>query len=188
MIYQPDSADDMLLLSVDIQERLFPSMEENSQKRILEGIELMGLVSSIFEIPVLITEQYPKGLGSTLPGVEEHLPGATILDKTTFDCMKNEGIRKHVRSSGKKTILLAGMETHVCVYQTAVSLLNEGYRVIPVTDALSSRREMHWQWALKSLSEKGCDPMPAETVAFYLLEQSGTPEFKRVSALLKSRN
>jgi hypothetical protein len=188
MIYQPDSADDMLLLSVDIQERLFPSMGDKAQRRILEGVELLGLLSSIFKIPVLITEQYPKGLGPTLPAVEEHLPGATVLEKTTFDCMKDQGIRDHISSSGKKTVLLAGMETHVCVYQTAVSLVNDGYRVVPVTDVLSSRQDMHWQWALESLAAQGCYPMPAETLAFYLLERSGTPEFKRVSALLKSRN
>jgi nicotinamidase-related amidase len=187
MAYIDVDYSDALLMVIDVQERLFPAMDDTSKKRIVDAITLMGELAETFSMPVLVTEQYPKGLGSTIEQVTSVLPKYDLLDKTTFDCMKNDAMKDYIAASGKKTILVTGMETHICVYQTVTSLVEEGYNVIPVTDGLSSRKDIHWQWALSSFEKMGALHMPAETLAFIMLGNSGTPEFKRVSNILKSQ-
>jgi nicotinamidase-related amidase len=170
------------LAVVDIQERLTPVMlnfapvEKYARAMILAARE-MG-------IPVLATEQYPKGLGATIPTIREAL-GAPPLVKMHFSCGCDEGFKKALAATGKKQVMVVGMESHVCVFQTVRDLLEQGYEVFVCADAVTSRFEEHRRIALEQMRDMGAVITSAETCIFDLLHVAGTPEFKKVSALVK---
>ncbi len=175
--------DDALLVVVDIQERLARVMEERDVvvNNCLHLVELARLHS----IPIVVTEQYPKGLGPTLPEITDALGDTGPVEKITFSCCGEAGFLEKVRSAGRKKIILTGMETHVCVLQTALDLMKDGYTVHLVEDAVTSRRRENKETALRFLRDAGCVVTCTETVLFQILERAGTDEFKSIARRIK---
>ncbi len=167
---------------IDVQEKLTPVMwnwapvEKYCRAMILAARE-MGL-------PVLATEQYPKGLGATVTSIREAL-GSAPLVKMHFSCGADPEFTKALAATGKKQVIVVGMETHVCVFQTVRDLLDQGYQVFVCADAVTSRMEEHRRVALEQMRDLGAAITSAETAIFDLLHVCGTPEFKRVSPLVR---
>ena len=170
------------LLVVDIQERLVPVMwnfaqvEKYARAAILAAREL--------GMPVICTEQYPKGLGHTIPSIRELLPSPP-LEKLHFSCGADEATAGALAATGRKQVIVVGIESHVCVFQTARDLAAAGYEVHVCADAVTSRNEEHRRVALELLRDNGVIVTSAETVIFDLLHVAGTPEFKKVSAFVR---
>ncbi len=173
------------LMLIDIQERLFNSMEYDIRKNVVRNIGILIETAETFSIPIVVTEQYARGLGPTIPDIKSHLSGIEACDKTCFNCMLDDAIEKRVDSLGRKTAILCGIETHICVLTTALSLLARGFRVVVASDAACSRRKHEWKMAISALREAGALIYPTETIAFMFIERSGTDEFKRLSPLFK---
>ncbi len=172
-----------VLVIVDIQERLVPAMDKKKKVfanclHLIEAAKLLG-------VPIVVTEQYPKGLGPTVDEIKNALPDYGPLEKITFDCCKGEGFLEKLASLKKKQIILTGMETHVCVLQTCLSLLKEKYTVHLVADAVCSRKKDDYFTAKELMRDAGAVINCTETVLFQLLEKAGSPEFKTISKRIK---
>ena len=172
-----------MLVVVDVQERLAAAMSEKD--RVIANTLHLIEAARLFEIPVLVTEQYPKGLGRTLTGIADALPGHSPHEKITFSCCGEQVFLDAVESTGKKYIILTGMETHVCVLQTCIDLLRENYHLHVVADAVCSRTQENFRIALEYMRDAGAVITCTETVLFQLLEKAGSEEFKIISRRIK---
>ena len=152
----------------------------------LSRVDLLLTAASLMEVPLLLTEQYPKGLGSTIEQIRKVLPDVQPLEKIDFSCVPAEGFREKLSSFDRDQILLAGIETHVCVAQTALDLASQGESVFVVADATSSRRSLDAQIALQRLNQSGLTLVTAEAVIFEWLRRAGTEEFKALQPKLKA--
>ncbi len=179
------TGNDCLLLVIDIQERLAAAMKPEIRDSVVRNTSILFDLCRVCNIPALVTEQYPKGLGPTLPELKEKSGSCPVLEKIHFDCMKDDAIRKSIESSGKKNIIIAGMETHICVLQTVLSLVDSGFRVVLVPDAVSSRSKFNWKNGCSVAAMAGALIYPTETVAFMILEKAGTAAFKEISPLFR---
>lgn len=177
------STDDSILLVIDIQERLAVVMEEKEEvvKNTLHLIEL----AKQFSMPVVVTEQYPKGLGPTVPELRDNFPEHTPIEKIDFDCCGEASFLDAIKKVNMKKVIVTGMETHVCVLQTVLSLLREGLDVHLVSDAVCSRSSKNKETALALMENAGAVVTCTETVLFQVLKKAGTPEFKVISKLIK---
>ena len=160
---------DSLLLVIDVQERLVTAMD--SPREVINTCAKLVSIAQKLSIPFLITEQYPKGLGSTIIDVRQVAGDkATYLDKLEFSCVRNAEIMERIKASGKKQIIIAGVETHICVLQTALELKELGYEVFVVSNATSSRKNVQHVFALQRLNHNGIDVVTYEMVAFEKVE------------------
>lgn len=177
-------ANETLGVVIDIQEKLFPHMFA-SASLLSNTIQLIkGL--KILQIPLLLTEQYPKGLGATVPGVLQELAGtAEAIEKNCFSSCKSPPFRSALVAMNRKTVLLAGIESHICVQQTALDLLESGYRPVVVTDCVSSRKVHDRDTAFLRLSQEGALLATLESVLFEICAVAGTETFKAISRLVK---
>ncbi len=173
------------LLVVDIQERLYNAMDFNVRKSVVRNTNTLIEVAKAFALPIVLTEQYRKGLGPTIPEIMNNLPGVEALDKLTFDCLGEGAIAARFDEIGRDTVIIAGIETHICVLSTAFSLLAGGRRVAVASDAVCSRREYEREMAIEALWRAGAVVYPTESIAFMLMRKSGTDEFKTLSPLFK---
>jgi nicotinamidase-related amidase len=173
---------DSALLVIDIQEKLVPFLFE--KEKLLHNVNFLLDVAETVRIPVLATEQYPKGLGSTVPELAARLPNRP--EKLCFSCAIPEIVEQLHREARPK-VVLAGIESHVCVQHTALDLLAEGFRVYVAADAVSSRYAIDHEYALRRMEKAGAILVTVETVAFELLGRAGSPEFKVVSKLVQER-
>ncbi|MDD2585520.1 MAG: hydrolase [Syntrophomonadaceae bacterium] len=175
--------DDCALVIIDLQEKLMKAMKD--QDRVYKNTNLLLAIAKEFDIPVIVTEQYPRGLGATVEEIKNHLPEEYFyLDKNSFSAL-NEEMQAILDKIGRKKIIITGSETHICVFQTARDLVNKGYHVYLVRDAVCSRFDENYENALSLMSSLGAVITTAETVVFDLLKQAGTPAFKAISPLLK---
>jgi nicotinamidase-related amidase len=174
---------DCALLVIDIQDKLAAAMRHKDQivNNCLHLIEL----AKILQIPILVTEQYPKGLGPTLPEIKEALPEYAPFEKLSFDCCQEGGFLEKVASLGRKKLLLTGMETHICVLQTTLGLIKEGYAVQVIQDAVCSRTKNNFSTGLGVMDRAGAVITGTETVLFQLLRKAGTEPFKTISKRIK---
>jgi nicotinamidase-related amidase len=172
------------LVLIDFQERLFPSVCEHA--RVLARIDLLLCAANLLQVPLLLTEQYPKGLGNTIEEIRKALPEAQPLTKIHFSCVAEPGFKERLSSLHRDQIVLAGIETHICVAQTALDLAAQGERVFVVADATSSRRPLDAQIALQRLDRCGLTILTAESVVFEWLRRAGTDEFKALQPKLKA--
>lgn len=172
--------EDSLLLVIDIQERLVAAMKYGSQ--VVEKTGILLTTAKAMEIPVLVTEQYPKGLGRTVP--ELPVEDAGIFEKITFNGCTPE-VTEALKATGRKKIIVTGMETHVCVFQTVRDLLKDGYQVFVVEDGVCSRTKENFRNGLSLMAAMGAVITNTETVFFDLFKQAGTPQFKELSKLIK---
>jgi nicotinamidase-related amidase len=137
------------------------------------------------DVPVLVTEQYPKGLGRTLPELRALLPDVVPLEKTTFSCADAEGFLERLRALGADQVILTGVEAHVCVLLTALALLGQGVRVSIVADAVCSRRAATMEIGLEQARQAGAVVTGTETVVFQLLGRADTDAFRELSKMLR---
>ena len=173
-----------LVLVVDVQSRLTPAMPAETLARVVKyGRALVGAAKEL-GMPVIATEQYPKGLGETIPELREVLPGPPLV-KMHFSCGADAAFAAALEKTGRRQVIVCGMEAHVCVFQTTRDLVQMGYEVHVCADAVSSRFEVHRQSGLDLCRQAGAVITNAESAIFDLLHVSGTPEFKKVSALVR---
>jgi nicotinamidase-related amidase len=178
-------AEDCMLLVVDIQQRLFVAMEEGFKGTFLKnGIILMESAKAL-GLPIVVTEQYPKGLGATIDEVGAVLEGAPRYEKLFFSCYRDQAIQEAIDGAGRKTVIVSGIETHVCVFQTVVDLLMAGYRVVVASDAVCSRKASDRLTALDEMARAGALVYSTEMIVFMLLEKAGTEPFKKLSPLFR---
>lgn len=172
-----------VLLIVDIQEKLAVVMKEKDKvvKNNLHLIELVKMTG----MPVLVTEQYPKGLGPTVSELREALPYYRPIEKMTFDCCGQPDFLDELKELNKTNVILTGMETHICVLQTCIGLVKGGINVHVVQDAICSRTKENWKTGIEYMREAGAVVTCTETVLFQLLKVAGTEEFKAISRRIK---
>jgi nicotinamidase-related amidase len=171
------------LLIIDIQEKINAVMKY--RERVIENTVKLIRGFSILQRPIFITEQYRRGLGPTEAAILEALAFPNIIEKMSFSCCGAPPLMEQIQRQGVQQLVLCGIETHVCVLQTALDLLAEGFQVHLAGDAVSSRKEMDQQLAIDRLRQAGVIITSVEMALFELLEQAGTPEFKQISQLIK---
>lgn len=171
------------LVVIDIQERLLPAMFEG-QKMVQNSVRLLK-GAGVLGIPVFATEQYRKGLGATVPEIVEALQKVTPLQKLAFSACGLPRFTEVLKDKHVTDVLLCGIETHVCVSQTCLDLLDEGFRVFVVADASSSRTTENHGFGLERMRQAGATVVSTEMALFELLEQAGTEQFKQILALVK---
>jgi len=175
-----------MLVVVDVQQRLVPSMDPEVYDKVRRSIDCMVRGAELLDVPVLATEQYPKGLGPTVPELAAACTGQ-VIEKLSFGCCGEPTFREHLRGLGRSQVMVTGMEAHVCVYQTVLGLLEAGYRVHLLRDAICSRGKTDYLAALQNAASAGAVVTTTETALFQLLRTAAAPEFKAVSALIKGR-
>jgi len=171
------------LLIIDIQERILPVMQ-NPEGVVSNAVKLIKGFKTL-EIPVSYTEQYPKGLGSTASEIKDELKDLEGVQKMTFSCSGAGDLFNSFKSKGREQIVIAGIEAHVCVQQTVLDLIANGFQVNVCADAVSSRKDIDYNTALARMRGHGAEITTTESVLFELLNVCGTDEFKQISKLVK---
>ncbi len=177
------SSANAVLVVVDIQERLVPAMQEKD--KVIANTQHLIEAAKLLHIPMLVTEQYPKGLGRTIAEISGVLPEYAPIEKITFSCCGERVFLDAVAAVGKTHVILCGMETHVCVLQTCIDLLKNGYHVHAAADAICSRSEENYRTALEFMRDAGAVISCTETILFQLLERAGSDQFKAISKRIK---
>jgi Amidases related to nicotinamidase len=180
--------DNVALVLVDFQEKMLAAMEEEVRKKVSENVGLLVDLAKLMHIPVVVTEQYPKGLGKTIGELARKL-GALYqpIEKTSFSCYAHPPFVERIKKLGVTQVALTGIETHVCVLQTAIDLLEDDYEVSVVSDAVCSRHKSDWKVGLRMIEQAGGVITSTEIIIFQLLNRADTAEFKFMSPLLKQR-
>lgn len=178
-------ADECALLVVDMQEKLLPPIFNKEQ--LVANSQLLVRFAQIFNIPVLLTTQYTKGLGPVIAEIASLVPAAAAIEKMAFNCFGEDAFRHALKSlpGQRNTLLMCGMEAHICVLQTALDALNNGYLVHVASDAIGSRAEWNWHVALDRMRSAGCVISSTEMMLYELMRKSGTPVFKQILAYLR---
>lgn len=176
--------DEAVLVVVDVQEKLCRAMDEKILAKLTGNIGVLQEAAGELGFPVVTTEQYVKGLGETLPVLRKHLKDAP-LEKMSFSCCGDSAFLDRLKSLQRRQIIITGMETHVCVLQTVLELLDAGYIVHLVRDAVMSRRKDNWFVGLETAAAAGAVITSTETALFQLLKVAGTEEFKKLSKLVR---
>lgn len=174
-------ASDCLLMLIDLQAKLIPAMNQGEQA--VKKTLIMAEIAKDMEIPVIMTEQYPEGLGPTTPALLDACP-VIPFKKMSFTACTPE-VQSALASHRRRQILICGMETHVCVFQTVRQLLADGYAVFVIKDAVCSRTDANYCNGLDLMQQMGAVITNVETVLFDLLVEAGTPQFKRLSKLIR---
>ena len=181
----PDSC---ALLVIDVQERLIAAMPDSARASVERNLITLAATAERFSLPVIVTEQYPRGLGRTTPSVAgalEPVKGVCYFEKVEFAATAAPAWREAVTGMNRRTWIVTGMETHVCVYQTVRALRDAGHVVHVVADAVASRTDANWQNGLDLCEKAGAVITNTETVVFDLLGKAGTDDFKVLSRLVK---
>ncbi|MBU3699978.1 MAG: hydrolase [Candidatus Kapabacteria bacterium] len=172
-----------MALCIDLQERLFPHINGHDEladrcSRLIRGLRALN-------VPIVVTEQYVKGLGSTIAPISEALGDYEPLEKMSFSCCGVDAIEARVLGARRHTMILFGIETHVCVLQTALDLLAQGQTVVVVEDCVSSRNANDKRIAIERMRSHGAIITTMESILFELLRVAGTDTFKAISAIVK---
>jgi len=182
---RPLEAEHCALIVIDIQEKLLPPIFE--KERLVRNSQLLIRLAGILKIPTLMSTQYVKGLGKTVPEIASLLPETDPIDKQMFSCFGSDvfcSVLKRLPGN-RNTVLLCGMESHICVTQTALGALREGYIVHVASDAVSSRTEWNWHIGLERMRAAGAVISSTEMITYELLRSSGAPAFKELLPYLK---
>ncbi len=174
-------ADDSALVVIDMQERLVPAMQ--APARTIRNTRTLMAGAAELNVPTIVTEQYPEGLGPTVPDLE--IADVPVLSKMHFSCMEEPTFAEHFRSLGRRQAVIAGMEAHVCVVQTAASMIEQGYEVFVVSDATASRTLESEQACIARLNAHGAGIVTTEMVIFEWLGRAGTPAFRKMLQFIK---
>ena len=174
-----------VLLVIDVQEKLCAAMDQEALGQLARNVGILLDSANELGVPVIFTEQYAKGLGPTLVELKDRMPAAPRIEKMTFSCCGNEAFLKQLKETGRTQVIVSGMETHVCVLQTVIELLDNGYAVHLVKDAVMSRSGDNRQTAIEAMVLAGAAPTCTEAVVFQLLKSAGSASFKKLSKLVK---
>lgn len=175
--------EDSFGLIIDIQEKLIPHIDKNEELAKNTAILINGL--KILDLPILMTEQYRKGLGATIPQIIELLGNSLSFEKSAFSCCDDESISGAISGLNKKYAIIAGIEAHICVLQTVIDLQESGIQTVVVYDCISSRKESDKLIAIERMQSEGAIITSYESVLFELARISGTDAFKKISKLVK---
>jgi len=174
------------LVLIDVQERLFPAMDSDHREEVMRNLKVLAATAQRLQLPTMVTEQYPKGLGHTLPEMRAALPsGLEPIEKVAFSCWGVEAFRGRLTASGARQVLLGGIEAHVCVLMSALDLLAAGYGVHVVADAVTSRTQANWRLAMDYLRQAGAVVTTTETALFQLLRQADSDDFRELARLIR---
>jgi nicotinamidase-related amidase len=183
MLNRPQIATSLLVL-IDVQEKFAPAISDFEP--MLERQALVLNAARELKISVVANEQYPKGLGHTMPVLTEVMPeGTPVIEKTSFSCFGSDSFRSELAKSAKKTLILMGIETHVCVQQTAFDALNAGYEVILLADATGSRKNSDKEMSFALMRQNRIMVTTVESFLFAIMGDATHPAFKAVSKLVK---
>ena len=182
---RPLESDQCALLVADIQEKLLPPIFQKEQ--LVRNSQLLIRAAGVLKIPAIISTQYAKGLGKTVPEVASLLPETEAIDKDRFSCFGSEAFCTLLKRlpGHRNTLLLCGMESHICVMQTALAALREGYLVHVASDAVSSRTEWNWKIGLERMRAAGAVISSTEMMIYELMRSSSSPAFKEMLPHLK---
>jgi nicotinamidase-related amidase len=181
---RPLRPEDCALAVIDIQEKLLPPIHE--KERLVRNAQLLVRLADILSLPIIVSTQYVKGLGPTIPEIASLLPTVETVDKLEFGCFANGDYCSAVgKLANRNILLLCGMEAHICVMQTALGALNQGLSVHVAADAVSSRTELNWKLGLNRMQAAGAVMSSTEMMIYELLGKSGTPAFKEMLKHLK---
>ena len=182
---RPLDPDLCALIVIDIQEKLLPPIFE--KERLVRNSQLLIRLAGILKIPTMLSTQYSKGLGNTIPEVASLLPGTESVEKLVFSCFGSDLFCSALKRlpGNRNTLVLCGMESHICVAQTALAGLREGYLVHVASDAVSSRTEWNWKVGMERMRAAGAVISSTEMVIYEALRSSGTPAFKDMLQYLK---
>ncbi|MEP6757432.1 MAG: hydrolase [Chthonomonadales bacterium] len=177
-------AEDTLLLITDMQEPFLRNIYQRD--RVIKNATTMVLASPVLRLPIVLTQQNTPRLGNTIPEISQPLRGDFIpFDKLTFSSMNDDAVHSEVRRSGRKQILICGVETHICIMQTTLDLMSLGYQVHVIADAVGSRTEANWEIGLARMEQAGALISSTEMAMFELLGEAGTLEFKLILEMIK---
>lgn len=170
---------------IDLQSKLLPAIFES--ERVIRNAQILLRLAEVLKLPTVLTTQYAKGLGGIVPEVSSLAARAEPLDKTSFGCFGDLEFQRHLKERAPRTttLLVAGIESHICVAQTVLGALEAGYWVHVAADGTSSRSRENWQIGLKRMERAGAVISSTEMMVYELLGRSGTPEFKAILPLLK---
>jgi nicotinamidase-related amidase len=174
-----------VLVVVDVQERLFNAMDAERRDDMVANVKILVSAARRLYVPVLVTEQYPKGLGRTLPELRSLLGDTPPFEKTAFSCCGADGFMDRIGTLGADHVILTGIEAHVCVLLTALDLLTRGLRVSIVADAVCSRRPANLEIGLGQARQASAVVTATETVVFQLLGGADSDAFRELSKLLR---
>ncbi len=173
-------------LLVDLQEKLAAAMQPEALARVEKNVVALVEGARVLGVPLLVTEQYPQGIGATLPAIRTALPeGIVPIEKLDFSCLAVPAVASELERLNRRQVVVAGMEAHICVYQTVRDLAAAGYQVFVPHDAVLSRVDENRRVGLDLVARAGAVITATESVLFDLLGKAGTPEFKAVSRLIK---
>jgi hypothetical protein len=175
--------DDCTGLVIDIQERLFAHMDRKDELLHKCVVLIKGL--QLLEVPLMITEQYPKGLGTTIAPLREVLEPLSPVEKIAFSCCDEPHFRMALDGSGRRKVIICGIEAHVCVQQTVIDLKELGYQPVVVADCISSRNPLDREVSLNRMAQEGAVIATCESILFELARVAGTDVFKSISRLVK---
>jgi nicotinamidase-related amidase len=175
--------EDTLAIVIDVQERLFPYIADNVQLsqsiiKLLEGIK-------VFDIPILLTEQYKKGLGETIPEIKSTISPSFSFEKLAFSCCDEPVFMQKLEQTGKKNIIICGIESHICILQTTIDLIKNNFQPIVVADCVSSRKLIDKQFALDRMRQEGAIVSTYESLLFELCRFAGNDQFKAIAKIIK---
>jgi nicotinamidase-related amidase len=171
------------MLLIDMQERLLPAMSE--REAATESCAILLTAARQVGVPIVISEQYPKGLGRTLPRLADLAQANEILEKVEFSCFANPGLRARLTGTDRAQTVIVGIEAHVCVLQTALEMAADGRKVFVVADAVTSRKVESKAIALQRMAAAGVEVVTTEMVLFEWLRSAQAPEFRTVSRLIR---
>jgi nicotinamidase-related amidase len=182
---RPLDPEQCALIVVDIQEKLLPAIANKDV--LVKNAQLLIRLAGMINIPIIVSTQYARGLGATVPEIASLLPDTTILDKTEFGCFNNSGFCSAVKNlpGNRTTVLICGMETHICVMQTALGAMDQGYIVHIASDAVGSRSEWNYHIGLNRMQDAGAVISSTEMMMYELLRSSSSPTFKELLPYLK---
>ncbi len=172
-----------VLVLIDVQERLIPVIHEKEElvgnlQKLITGMKILG-------VPIIWNEQYPKGLGATVPELSSLLTEQTPVEKVCFSCCQNESFTKALAESGRQQVIVCGIEAHICVYQTVMELKTKGYEVEVVADGVSSRQAYNKEIALDKLRSNEVGLTSTEMILFELIQVAQGDAFKKISRLVR---
>jgi len=171
------------LMIIDVQGRLASLI--HGADDLIKEINIMIKAAEILDMPIIWMEQYPKGLGATVAAIKDNLTGHQAIEKITFSGCGNDDVLKALKDSDRNQVIVTGIESHVCVYQTVLGMISEGYQVAINQDAISSRKPSNKQLGLERMKDAGAIKTSTEMILFELMQTAEHPKFKQISNLLK---
>lgn len=177
-------SDDCVLFLIDIQKSMLDLCPE--KERVVKNSGALITIAKQYKIPILFSQHNAGKLGGFLPDLVEQVSSPLVLDKLEFSCFENAEMAEAIEKTGRETLILAGLETHVCIFHTAAHALRLGYQVHVAADAVASRSELNWRIGLKRLDRAGAVISSTEMVIFELLQRAGTDQFRAALPLLKT--